>query len=136
MGMFHLEGEMSKTTSKKSAPVDLSKFQKAAEELYESFEIRVDGEIVRLYNPMRIAPEARDRVMELAKAFQFDEDHEFTQDDVAKIHPAVLEIMELVGDENVFRLVESVRNDLVVATNVFTAYFEHVNLGEASSSES
>lgn len=127
---------MTKAKIKSKTPVDLNKFQKAAEELYESFEIRVEGEIVRLFNPMRIAPEARDRVMELAKVFQFDDDHEFTQDDVAKIHPAVLEILELVGDENVFRLVESVRNDLVVATNVFTAYFEHVNLGEASSSES
>lgn len=134
MGIFHLEGIMTKTQSKKV--LDLSKFQKAAEELYESFEIRVEGEIVRLFNPMRIAPEARDRVIELAKAFDFGDDHDFTPEDVKNIHPVVLEILELVGDENVFRLVESVRNDLVVAINVFTAYFEHVNLGEASSSES
>jgi len=134
MGIFHLEGMMTNTKNKKI--VDLTKFQKAAEELYESFEIRVDGEIVRLFNPMRIAPEARDRVIELAKAFDFGDDHEYTPEDVKAIHPVVIEILELVGDENVFRLVESIRNDLVVAMNVFTAYFEHVNLGEASSSES
>lgn len=123
-------------TAKKTNVVDLGKFQDAAEDLYESYQIRVDGEIVKLYNPIRIAPEARERVFELAKEFDFGEEHEFVADDLKRIHPAVLEILELVGDDNVFKLVESIRNDLVVAINVFTDYFQTVNLGEASSSES
>lgn len=123
-------------TQKKSNVVDLSKFQKAAEELYESYQIRVGENVVRLFNPIRIAPEARDRVFELAQAFDFGDDHEFSQEDLKTIHPAIIEIIELVGDDNVFYLTESIRNDLVVAMNVFTDYFQTVNLGEASSSES
>ena len=127
---------MAKTATKKSNVVDLGKFLDAAEDLYESYQIRVEGEIVKLYNPIRIAPEARERVFELAKAFDFEKDHDFTPEDLKRIHPAVLEIIELVGDDNVFKLTESIRNDLVVALNVFTDYFQTVNLGEASSSES
>jgi tail assembly protein len=127
---------MAKATAKKSNVVDLGKFKDAAEDLYESYQIRVDGEVVRLYNPIRIAPESRERVFELASAFSFPEDHKFEPEDLKRIHPAVLEILELVGDDNVFRLIESIRNDLVVAINVFTDYFQTVNLGEASSSES
>ncbi len=123
-------------TAKKTNVVDLGKFQDAAEDLYESYQIRVDGEIVKLYNPIRIAPEARDRVFELAKEFEFEKNHEFAADDLKRIHPAILEILELVGDDNVFKLTERIRNDLVVAINVFTDYFQTVNLGEASSSES
>jgi hypothetical protein len=127
---------MAKVATKKSNVVDLGKFQAAAEDLYESYQIRVDGEIVKLYNPIRIAPESRERVFELAKEFEFADDHEFLPDDLKRIHPAVLEILELVGDDNVFHLIEHIRNDLVVAINVFTDYFQTVNLGEASSSES
>lgn len=123
-------------TAKKSNIVDLGKFQDAAEDLYESYQIRVDGEIIKLYNPIRIAPEARDRVFDLAKEFEFEDDHKFEAEDLKRIHPAILEIIELVGDENVFKLTESIRNDLVVAINIFTDYFKTVNLGEASSSES
>ena len=127
---------MTKVAAKKSNVVDLGKFKDAAEDLYESYQIRVEGEIVKPYNPIRIAPEARDRVFVLAKEFEFEENHEFLPEDLKRIHPAVLEILELVGDDNVFRLIEHIRNDLVVAINVFTDYFQSVNLGEASSSES
>lgn len=127
---------MAKATKSKSNVVDLGKFKDAAEDLYESYQIRVEGEIIKLYNPIRISPDARERVFELAKEFEFEDGHEFKPEDLKRIHPAVLEILELVGDDNVFRLIESLRNDLVVAINVFTDYFQTVNLGEASSSES
>jgi Mycobacteriophage tail assembly protein len=127
---------MAKAAAKKSNVVDLGKFKDAAEDLYESYQIRVEGAVVKLYNPIRIAPEARERVFELAKEFEFAEDHKFEAEDLKRIHPAVLEILELVGDDNVFMLIENIRNDLVVAINVFTDYFQTVNLGEASSSES
>lgn len=126
---------MTKAKAKKTV-ASLSKFQAQAEEIYESYKINVGETTVRLFNPIRIAPEARERVFELAKLFEFEDEHEFGVDDLKAIHPAILEVLELVGDDNVFYLIEAIRNDLVVAMNVFTDYFENINMGEASSSES
>ncbi len=121
----------------KSTVFDLTKYEKDADKLYESYKIRVDEDtVVSLYNPIRIDEVSRERVFELAKVFDYEEGHEFTNEDLKALQPAILEIIELVGDENVFMLVERIRKDIVVTMNVFTDYFKAVSLGEASSSES
>lgn len=121
----------------KNTVFNLAQYEKDADKLYQSYKIRLDEEtVVSLYNPIRIDEASRELVFELAKIFDFAEGHEFTNDDLKAMQPAILEIIELVGDENVFMLVERIRKDLVVTMNVFTDYFKAVSLGEASSSES
>lgn len=121
----------------KNTVFNLAQYEKDADKLYQSYKIRLDEEtVVSLYNPIRIDEVSRERVFELAKIFDFEEGHEFTNDDLKEMQPAILEMIELVGDENVFMLVERIRKDLVVTMNVFTDYFKAVSLGEASSSES
>lgn len=119
----------------KSSVFSLDTYEKNAEKNFKSYKIRVDEDtIVTLYNPIRISDENRAQVFELAS--KLDVDGDLTNEQVSMMGPIALEIMRLVGDENVDILISRIRNDLAVTMNVFQDYFTEIDLGEASSSES
>ena len=51
------------------------------------------------------------------------------------MQPLLVEFIQLVGDENVSKLLDKVGHDLAVLMDIFQDYFAEVGLGEASSSE-
>jgi hypothetical protein len=47
----------------------------------------------------------------------------------------MLEILSLVGDSNVTKLIDQISGDLSVIMAIFQDYFKEISLGEASASE-
>lgn len=118
------------------APVfSLANYKKKADAEFGSYDIRVNEDVVvTLKNPLRVEDEKRDRLFEIVDELKFEGD-EATAADVKRMAPLMIEIMRLVGDENVELLIEGVRGDLSVTMAIFQDYFAAVNLGEASASE-
>jgi hypothetical protein len=56
-------------------------------------------------------------------------------EDLQRYTETAIEIITLVGDENVDRLIEGIDGDMEVLFAIFTDYFEAVGMGEASRSE-
>lgn len=122
--------------AKKTGGFSLDAYEREADKLYKSYKIRVDEDtLVTLYNPIRISEANRTRLFEIIPLLTTDKD-EASTDDVSRMTPLMLEILELVGDENVDVLISRIRNDLSVTMSIFQDYFKEISLGEASSSES
>lgn len=120
----------------KTKTFDLSTYQEKADAEYGVYTIRVSEDtVVRLLNPLRIAEEKRTRLFELIPTLTPEEGEEPDADAVARIVPAILEILELVGDHNVDKLLNAIRGDFAVVMQVFQDYFKEIGLGEASLSE-
>lgn len=114
----------------------LDTYEKQANEDYGSYEIRVDADtVVTLKNPLRVKDAKRTRLFEVVQELSFDKENP-TAEDVARITPLMIEIMELVGDDNVSLLIDRISGDLSVTMAIFKDYFKAVGLGEASNSES
>ena len=123
--------------AKKSDIFDLSKYENEVDTEYKSYKVRLDAQtVVTLRNPFLIPDENRVRIFELVSSMQLDEDNEKTQETVSKVGNTMIEMLELVGDQNVHLLIERVRGNLPVVKRIFEDYMATVQLGEASSSES
>jgi hypothetical protein len=119
-----------------SKTFSIESYEREADKLYKSYKIRVDEDtIVTLYNPIRISEENRSRLFEIVPLLDTGEG-EFTAEKMKVVAPLVLEILELVGDDNVEKLIARIRNDLSVTMSVFQDYFKEIGLGDPSSSES
>lgn len=112
----------------------LDDYKKQADKEYKTFQIKVGNDIVTLNNPIRIPAEKRDRLFEIIP--QLSSDEKVGAEDLKRLAPLLIEVLELVGDENVDKLVADVRDDLPLTFKIFQAYFEEIGLGEASRSES
>ncbi len=113
----------------------LDTYEKDADKEYASYQIRVNEDIiVTLKNPLRIREDNRTRLFELLPELAF-EDETPTTEDVKRITPLMLEVLQLVGDENVGLLVDRISGDLSVIMAIFQDYFREIGLGEASLSE-
>jgi len=113
----------------------LDTYKKQADKEYKTFQIRVSGDtIVTLNNPIRIPADKRDRLFEIIP--QLSSDEKVGAEDLKRLAPLLIEVLELVGDENVNTLIADVRDDLPLTFKIFQAYFEEIGLGEASRSES
>lgn len=113
----------------------LDTYKKKADDEFGQYDIRVSEDVVVvLKNPLRVPAEKRTELFSIVEQLKFDGDTA-TAEDVARIAPLMLEIMRLVGDENVDKLIDSIGEDLTVTMAIFQDYFKAVGLGEASSSE-
>lgn len=123
--------------TKKTDIFDLSKYENEVDTEYKSYKVRLDVDtVVTLRNPFLIPDENRVRIFELVSEMQIDDSEKKTEETVAKVGSTMLEMLELVGDQNVHLLVERVRGNLPVVKRIFEDYMQTVQLGEASSSES
>ncbi len=130
----------------------LDYYQQKADEKYGTFDIQLSKTVsVKLYNPLRISEEKRERVFQIvseldtskkqkdAKDGEWNEvggdDDTMSIEDVAHMQPLLVEFIQLVGDENAPKLIDKVGHDLAVLMDIFQDYFAEVGLGEASSSE-
>lgn len=114
----------------------LDTYKKNADKQFGQYDIRVDADtIVTLKNPLRIDEDNRVSLFSIVEQLKFEGD-EATAEDVARMAPLMVEIMRLVGDENVDKLIAGIEGDLSVTMAIFQDYFKAVGLGEASSSES
>lgn len=119
----------------KSKLFSLDTYEKDADKDYASYQIRVDADtVVTLKNPLRINDAKREHLFEILPQLQF-EDETPTNEDVKRIAPLMLEILQDVGDENVDKLIDRIRGDLSVTMAIFQDYFKEIGLGEASLSE-
>lgn len=120
----------------KGTAFSLDNYKKQADETYGSYDIRVSEDVVvTLKNPLRVSDKNRARLFEIVDELKFDGETA-TAKDVERMSPLMLEIMRLVGDDNVELLIDGVKDDLSVTMAIFQDYFSAVNLGEASASES
>jgi len=123
--------------TKKSDIFDLSQYENEVDTEYKSYKVRLDANtVVTLRNPFLIPEENRARIFELVSEMQLDNDDEKTQETVSKVGNTMIEMLQLVGDQNVSLLIERVRGNLPVVKRIFEDYMQTVQLGEASSSES
>lgn len=124
--------------TKKTDIFDLSKYENEVDTEYKSYKVRLDADtVVTLRNPFLIPDENRVRIFELVSSLDVkSEGEEKTQETVAKVGNTMIEMLELVGDQNVHLLIERVRGNLPVVKRIFEDYMQTVQLGEASSSES
>lgn len=114
----------------------LDDYKKQADKEYKSYQIRVKGDkLVTLNNPLRISEKNRERLFEIIPQLSSGEGKTEAKD-LARLAPLLIEVLELVGDENVGELIADVRDDLPLTFAIFQAYFEEIGLGEASHSES
>lgn len=119
----------------KSKVFSLDTYEKDADKDYAAYQIRVDADtVVTLKNPLRIKDAQRERLFELLPQLTFENDTP-TSEDVKRIAPLMIEILESVGDDNVGKLIERVAGDLSVTMAIFQDYFKEIGLGEASLSE-
>lgn len=127
---------MPATKAVKPKTFDLSAYQDKADAEYGVYTIRVSEDtVVNLRNPLRIAQDKQDRLFALIPTLSTEEGAEQDADSVARIMPAILEILELVGDENVDKLLNAIRGDFAVVMQIFQDYFKEIGLGEVSLSE-
>lgn len=116
----------------------LDSYQEQADKDYGSYSIRVSPEtVVVLLNPLRINQEKRDRLFEIIPEISTDgdEDKSFGPEDLKRLSPLIIEILQLVGDRNVDKLINAISGDFAVVMRIFQDYFKAVGLGEASVSE-
>lgn len=135
----------------------LTDYKEAADKQYGCYEIKLDEKrTARLLNPMRLGEDRQNRVFEIMDEItKTDEDEEgenkqaqwqevgadvkeenFDAEQLAKLRPLLLELVEVVGDAHADALVEVLREDFAVLMAVFQDYISEVGLGEAASSES
>lgn len=113
----------------------LDTYEQNADKDYTAYQIRVNADtVVTLKNPLRIKDDNRTKLFDLLPQLSF-ESEDPTADDVKRIAPLMLEVLELVGDENVGLLIERISGDLSVIMAIFQDYFKEIGLGEASPSE-
>lgn len=118
------------------AQFSLANYRQKADEEFGTFDIGVDEDtVVQLKNPLRVDAKNQERLFEIVDELKF-EGEEATSKDVARMTPLMIEIMTLVGDENVSMLTDQIKDDTALIMAIFQDYFKAVGLGEASSSES
>lgn len=123
--------------TKKTDIFDLSKYESEVDVEYKSYKVRLDADtVVTLRNPFLIPEENRTRIFDIVSELNVGEDEEKTQETVKNVGSAMIEMLQLVGDQNVHLLIERVRGNLPVVKRIFEDYMQTVQLGEASSSES
>lgn len=120
----------------------LDAYQKKSKLTGSEFPIRVDTDtICVLKNPLRVPFDRRVRLFELADTLTTrdqDADGEkktMSIQDLQKYTEIATEIITLVGDDNVDKLIAGIDGDPEVLFAIFGDYFEAVGLGEASPSE-
>jgi hypothetical protein len=123
--------------TRKSDIFDLSNYESEADKEYKSYKVRLDADtVVTLRNPFLISEEKRNKIFDLVASIQTDKKEETTSEDVKNVTSIMLQMLELVGDHNVQKLIDRIDGNLPVIKNIFEDYMETVQLGEASSSES
>jgi hypothetical protein len=136
IGIFHLEGKVMVAAKTKTKTFNLASYKDKADAEYGVYSIRVSEDtVVKLLNPLRIAEEKQDRLFALIPSLSTPEGEEPDANSAARIIPAMLEILELVGDENVGKLINAIRGDFAVVMSIFQDYFKEIGLGEVSLSE-
>lgn len=126
----------------KAKVFSLDTYKKKSKITAAEYPIRIDEDtVVVLKNPLRIDFEKRTRLFELADALSAKDEAEdgekkkMSFEDLQRYTETAIEIITLVGDENVDRLIEGIDGDMEVLFAIFTDYFEAVGMGEASRSE-
>lgn len=124
------------------ATMTLDDIRSAAEAQYGSLDIEVDGELVRLLNPLRMTKKARKELTDLQKqlsALKGDEDDKDGEGASIEEQEALIDAMLVaVADTKAGgrKLVAAFGDDLGQKMFVFEKYSEGTQAGEAGSSQS
>jgi len=104
----------------------LDDIRAAAEAKYGSTDIEVDGEVIRLSNPLRLSADRRSELLRVQKALA---DGDENTDQVRLLSEAIKIVA--ASPEGAEQLLVAIDGDLAILIEVFGAYSEGTQAGEA-----
>jgi len=115
--------------------VTLDSIRQAADAKYGSYDIELpDGSVTRLVNPLRLGDKARAELKVVQKNLSESSDADNDLDQVDLFEEAITVVAETKGQAT--RLLKLVNRDLALLAEIFSAYGENTQVGEASASAS
>lgn len=113
--------------------VTLDDIRAAAEAKYGSFDIEVDGQAVRLLNPLRLSKPNRDALLAIQRQLDVeDPEAAMVVDQEALLSQAITTIAATPAQAEA--LLTAIGGDLAVLAEVFEGYLKGTQAGEASAS--
>jgi hypothetical protein len=109
--------------------ISLDSIRQAAEAKYGSTDIDINGQVVRLLNPLRLSKEKRQALLDTQRQLDTDPEHAADVDQEELLSESIR--LVAATPKQATALLDAVAGDLAVLAEIFAEYSKGAQVGEA-----